>query len=1118
MFKYFALITIFLFGLIGPAFAFPGSLDPFFGTGGVSTAPIGKGGYDQSYAAALQPDGKIVIVGDSRSNSEMFSEEGVNFIVSRVNTDGTLDTSFGLNGIATRRLFGVSRANSVVIQPDGKILIGGSTIVDSGTPSGALYVFLLARFNPDGSTDNSFGTNGLVTTSFFDISSFWAQVTSVALQADGKIVAAGYTLTGSAGFISMAVARYNSNGTLDTGFDGDGRALVDFTTPRSRANEVAIQTDGKIVIAGLTREAVGSISDFAAARLNGDGTLDTGFDGDGRITTKFTTTSSAVQSIGIQTDGKIVAVGYSILGSARDIAIARYLPDGALDTSFDGDGKLTTDIGDDLAESMAIQTDGKIVVCGQSFAAPNTLVAFMSARYNTDGSLDNSYNGNGKVLTQLPDRVGRANAAFIRPDGKIILAGHANTFNVSDFAVLRYEANGILDTTFEGDGIAVVEPGNSADWIYDMAVQPDGKIVAAGYGFEGFFQTVTVARFLPGGALDTSFGNQGSVIHFVQDLDTYANDVIVQPDGKILVSVGSYFPGRYTTLRYNANGTPDNSFGTAGVATISVGIQSDNAAAMVLQPDGKIVVAGFSNDSPSVGILSMIRMNPDGTSDNSFGSGGSSRFFFTQHQNSITTMALQNDGKIIIAGSDSVSGSEGFFVCRFTSNGGFDNSFGDAGAAYATFGANSYGSSVAIQKDGKIVVSGTNTSDGALARFNTNGTLDTSFDGDGKYVVPPQGGTHFSLTDIAIQRNGKIVASAVAYIPPSEGLTDDGSVVLRINTNGSLDTSFGSGGVAFNSIGDRGNGFYTTLVLPNGRILAGGYSSNGANDDFTLARFQAEQTARFDYDGDGRSDISVFRPSEGNWYIQNSSNMGVSSPHFGQNGDLTTPGDFDGDGKADIAVYRPSEGNWYRLNSGDGTFFGTHFGTAEDKPAVGDFDGDGRADISVFRPSEGNWYRLNSIDGSFFGTHFGAAEDKPAVGDFDGDGKADISVFRPSEGNWYRLNSSDGSFFGTHFGVAEDKPTIGDFDGDGKTDISVFRPSEGNWYRLNSNDGSFFGMHFGLGEDKPVAADYDGDGKADIGVFRPSEGNWYILNSTAGFLAQHFGAAEDKPTPFSFVY
>jgi uncharacterized delta-60 repeat protein len=1111
MFNKLPVLILALFSLVTATFSFPGGLDPFFGTGGVSTAPIGKGGFDLSFAAALQTDGKIVIVGDSRSNSETFSVEPVNSIVSRINADGTLDTSFGYRGIARRRMPG--RANAVVMQADGKIVVGGYTLAEVSF----FQVFFVARYNPDGTPDGSFGTGGILTTSFADINQRGI-LNSLAVQPDGKIVAAGYSFFGSSTPQSMAVVRYNSNGTPDSSFDGDGRAFIDLAAAGSRANVVALQADGKIVVGGLLREPVGTVSDFALVRLNTDGSPDNTFDGDGKLTTEFSTTSTNILGLGIQSDGRIVAAGNSNQGAARDIAMARYNTDGSLDTSFDGDGKLTTDIGDDLVGNMRIQADGKIVVCGQSFAAPNPHPAFMSARYNTDGSLDNSYNGNGKVLTPLPDRVGKANAAFIRPDGKIILAGHASGAAVSDFAVLHYEANGILDTTFNGDGIAIVEPGNSADWIYDMAVQPDGKILAAGYSYSGL-QNVTVARFLPGGALDTTFGDQGSVTYSVQDVDTYANDVIVQPDGKILVSVGNYFESRFITLRYNSNGTPDNSFGTNGVATISVGAQADYPVAMVLQPDGKIVVAGSSSDSPSVGFPTLMRMNSNGTIDGSFGSGGSIRLLFTQHLNNITSMALQSDGKIVIGGDDNTPGKQGLFVCRLNSNGIFDDSFGDAGAAYASFGASSHFSSLAVQKDGKIVIAGRDGGlDAALARFNTNGTPDNSFDGDGKTVIPAQNNAHFLISDIALQANGKVVASAIALIPPSEGLVDDGSAVLRINTNGSLDTSFGTGGVALNLIGDGGNGFYTTLVLPTGRILAGGYSSNGANDDFTLARFQAEQAARFDYDGDGRSDISVFRPSEGNWYIQNSSTMGVSNPHFGQNGDLTTPGDFDGDGKADISVYRPSEGNWYRLNSSDGSFFGTHFGVAEDKPAVGDFDGDGRADISVFRPSEGNWYRLNSIDGSFFGTHFGVAEDKPAVGDFDGDGKADISVFRPSEGNWYRLNSADGSFFGTHFGTAEDKPTVGDFDGDGKTDISVFRPSEGNWYRLNSADGSFFGLHFGLAEDKPVAADYDGDGKADIGVFRPSEGNWYILNSTAGFLAQHFGAAEDKPTPNSFVY
>lgn len=274
-------------------------------------------------------------------------------------------------------------------------------------------------------------------------------------------------------------------------------------------------------------------------------------------------------------------------------------------------------------------------------------------------------------------------------------------------------------------------------------------------------------------------------------------------------------------------------------------------------------------------------------------------------------------------------------------------------------------------------------------------------------------------------------------------------------------------------------------------------------------------TAFFDFDGDGRSDISVFRPSEGNWYA-NQSRAGFLGLHFGQNGDRPVPADYDGDGKADIAVFR--DGTWYRLLSGNGTFDGINFGLAGDKPVPGDFDGDGKADVAVFRPSEGNWYQMLSATGSFFQIHFGAPSDVPVPADFDGDGKSDINVYRPSEGNWYRLNSRDGSFFGLHFGIGEDKPIAGDFDGDAQADIVVYRPSNGSWYVLPSSTGVFYGLAFGISTDIPAAADFDGDGKADISVFRPSEGNWYRLNSRDGsFYAEQFGAAEDKPIPSYYI-
>jgi hypothetical protein len=274
-------------------------------------------------------------------------------------------------------------------------------------------------------------------------------------------------------------------------------------------------------------------------------------------------------------------------------------------------------------------------------------------------------------------------------------------------------------------------------------------------------------------------------------------------------------------------------------------------------------------------------------------------------------------------------------------------------------------------------------------------------------------------------------------------------------------------------------------------------------------------TTLFDFDGDGVSDISVFRPSEGNWYA-NQSQSGFLGLHFGQSGDRPVPADYDGDGKTDIAVFRG--GTWYRLLTGNGTFDGINFGLPADKPVPGDFDGDGKADVAVFRPSDGNWYQMLSATGGVSQVHFGVSEDVPVTADFDGDGKSDVNVYRPSEGNWYRLNSIDGSFFGLHFGIAEDKPIAGDFDGDARADIVVFRPSNGSWYIMPSSTGAFYGLAFGISTDIPAAGDFDGDGKSDVSVFRPSEGNWYRLNShDNSFYAEHFGAAEDKPIPAYYV-
>ncbi len=268
-------------------------------------------------------------------------------------------------------------------------------------------------------------------------------------------------------------------------------------------------------------------------------------------------------------------------------------------------------------------------------------------------------------------------------------------------------------------------------------------------------------------------------------------------------------------------------------------------------------------------------------------------------------------------------------------------------------------------------------------------------------------------------------------------------------------------------------------------------------------------TARADYDGDGRTDISVFRPSEGNWYLDRSTD-GLSVVNFGLPNDIITPGDFDGDGKTDMAVFRPSTGTWFILQS-TGGISTSQFGATGDIPVAADFDGDGRDDIAVFRPSTNVWFVQKSTGGISI-DQFGANGDIPVRGDYDGDGKADMAVYRG--GQWWVARST-GGFSVDSFGLPSDKPVPADYDGDGRDDLAVFRPSDGIWYIYRSSDSGISYVPFGLPTDVPLPGDYDGDGKSDQAVYR--DGFWYLNRSTAGFGATNFGVSTDRGTPSGYI-
>ena len=403
MIKYFLIAGFYCMGILGLCQAQTPIYDPSFNlTGKVMTA-IGTS-IDEGRCVKIQSDGKILIAGISQNVA------GSVFSIMRLNGDGSLDASFDMDGKSTIMIANVAdEGKSIAVQSDGKILIAGTSYNNSE------YVFSIVRLNTDGSLDITFDGDGKI---MLPVSVIGGKGESVAVQADGKILVSGISSNGSeSGF---TVIRLNDDGSYDTNFDGDGIAVFPAVPNQDYRGVMALQADGKILVGG------NSSSDFSIIRLNTDGSADTGFDLDGKAVISIGTNDEAY-AIAVQADGKIVLAGRT----GQEFSFIRLNDDGSLDTGFDLDGKVTINSGTTIGiiYSLAIQPDQKIVAAG--YSGTGTDYDFAVVRLNTDGSLDT------KVRVPVGSGIDVGKSIALQSDGKIVVAGYANNGTDDDFAVVR---------------------------------------------------------------------------------------------------------------------------------------------------------------------------------------------------------------------------------------------------------------------------------------------------------------------------------------------------------------------------------------------------------------------------------------------------------------------------------------------------------------------------------------------------------------------------------------------------------------------------------------------------------------------------------------------------------
>lgn len=651
-----------------------GSPDTNFGTGGRVEVDF-DGADDAAFAVTSDSLDRWVVAGMATQNGTSSAA------LLRLLADGSPDPSFGDSGRAVSNILGInaSEGRGVVVQTSGRIIIGGHARISTTDH------FALLAFTSTGATDPGFGTDGYALTSIGTGTNVQSRAQSLIELAGGQLLLAGTgTLNGSP---RAALARYSASGSLDTSFGSAGTVLSSAGAGETSARDVVQQADGSLLVAATLN---GATMRFATLKFTSAGSLDTSFGSSGVSLTAFSGYNAECAAMATATGGFILAgtLGGELVSS---LGLARYTTPGSLSGSFSTDGRLEVNLRltAPFAQARAVlqQTDGKIVLAGSVTTDNGT--DFVVCRYLADASPDPAFGTQGRVIHAIGPEDDVAYRMLLQSDGKILVAGTSQEGGLEKACLIRLLSNGSLDPDFGSGGLFLDQTGGAGCGIYTLALQADGKIVAAGYMYNGTATVLQCAlwRLTPSGALDTSFSADGRQVAYVTaaNRDTYANAIAVQADGKIVTAGPAFTDAGLTQasfglLRFQTTGVLDTSFGVAGRRAIAPIGYAAQAQGLALQADGALVVAGFA-EAGGVGgdsRFAAVRLLATGALDNSYGTSGWTLADFPGFADQAYDLLLDGEGRALLTGTTYTTSSR-IALLRLTPTGATDADFGTTG-------------------------------------------------------------------------------------------------------------------------------------------------------------------------------------------------------------------------------------------------------------------------------------------------------------------------------------------------------------------------------------------------------------------------------------------------------